>query len=157
MTPETRDTETQFDYPEELPDRLAWFTKQAGVGEIHLLYLLGVVPEGEAHVDWGKVVARHEDAAVWLEGMLYDALAVFNYDAGAMRDRLSRAPKSDDLPLPPGRRWPASGPTEDGSDFFRAWNLAAVAQLGQGGPGALPTFIAFLSQPAGAFKALWRK
>jgi hypothetical protein len=150
MTTEIERREAEFDYPEELPERFAWFVERVGIGKANLLYLLGAPSGEEGSVDWREVVTKGPDAALWLEGLLYDALAAFNYEPAAMREGLSRASSGVELPLPPGWHWNAQAPAS-------SWLPFALARLGQGGPGALPIFLAILAQPAEVFRAFRRK
>jgi len=140
----------EFEYPEALPERLGWFTREAGVGNYHILRLMGLscsVARALAATGaiWSAVVADAEEAAWWAEGMLYDALAVFDYDAAEMRRRLGQPARGDYLvPLPGG----GAVPIEDLPPPKReeAW----LGLLAQGGRVALPALIAYLSRPAEA-------
>jgi hypothetical protein len=51
-----------FDYPEGLPERLDWFTRQTGVGAYHVLRLMSRPRTAEKGVDWSAVVPETEDS-----------------------------------------------------------------------------------------------
>src|SRR5690348_12585777 len=58
------------EYPEELPDRLRWFTERLGIPPYRLLRLMGL-SRAEAEelakrpVDWDAVVARYSEESGW--------------------------------------------------------------------------------------------
>jgi hypothetical protein len=137
-----------FDYPEKLADRLAWFTRELGVGEGQILGLMGLhddVGRPKEGFDWRPVVAAHEDKAWWAEAVLYDALALFDYDVQALRRRVrERAVQDFALPAPGGTAVPAKDLPADARDR-RLLGLVA-----QGSPAALPALLAYLSFGAGS-------
>ena len=83
-------------YPEELPDRLRWFVEDLGVGQNHLLRLMGVPRDeverlAEGGVDWSWVVQHFgEERAWWAESVIRQAIVLYQCDWLALKDRLSR-------------------------------------------------------------------
>ena len=145
----TKPTGVQFSetYPEDLAERLAWFARELGVREEHLLGLLGLAPAEVpalpgGGVDWRAVVAAHENEAWWVEALLYDTLALFNYDAAALRDFLRRdSALAYDIPQPGGGSLSARSlpPAER--------HRALLLLLASGGPDARRALLAYLAEP----------
>jgi hypothetical protein len=80
--------------PEELPDRLRWFTDKLGIRPYHLLRLMGLSrPEAEelarGPVDWDAVIARYsEESAYYAEGRVMNLLQDAHWNWRALRDQL---------------------------------------------------------------------
>jgi hypothetical protein len=82
------------EFPEELPDRLRWFTDRLGIRPYHLLRLMGL-SRAEAEelargpVDWDAVIARYsEESAYWAAGRVLSLLHHPPRDWRALRDQL---------------------------------------------------------------------
>jgi hypothetical protein len=133
-------------YPEDLSERLAWFARELGVSEWRLLGLLGLtladlsaLPTGG--VDWRTAVSAHESEAWWAEGMLYDILALFDYDTGALRQHLAgSASRNYAIPRPGG------GSVPSGTLPPAERDRALLVLLSSGGPEARQALIAYLAQ-----------
>ncbi len=82
------------EYPEELPDRLRWFTERLGICPYHLLRLMGLSREeaqevGKDCVNWGAVIARYsEESAWWAADRVRDLLRDSRWNWRALRDQL---------------------------------------------------------------------
>jgi hypothetical protein len=145
----TQPASAPFDavYPEDLGERLGWFARELGVSEGRLLGLLDLTPADVAAlptggVAWDAVVAVHESAAWWAERILYDTLALFDYDAGALRQYLSR-PASADYPVPRPGGHSVRAATLPPQERDRTLRVLLAAD----GPQARQALLAYLAQP----------
>jgi hypothetical protein len=137
------------EYPEGIGERLAWFARELAIGEGRLVSLLGLVPAAApasptGGVDWQAVARDHEDEAWWAEAVLYEALALFDYDVKAMRQALSGSAARDyPVPVPGGVLVAASKLPPAERDRTLLTLLAA------GGPAGRQALIAYLAQSGG--------
>jgi hypothetical protein len=134
-------------YPEHIGDRLAWFARELGIGEGRLLSLLGLIPSAapslpSGGVDWEAVVRKHEDQAWWAEGILYDTLALFDYDARALCQFLSGSAARDGSISGPGGVPIALSELSPAERDRLLLTLVAV-----GGPVGRQALLAYLAQP----------
>jgi hypothetical protein len=94
--------------PEELPERLEWFTRRLGIELGRLLRLMGLSPDqvarleggGVTGADWDELVQQHPAQALWVEDAINQLLAAFHYDADALAHRLRRPPATGETRLP---------------------------------------------------------
>lgn len=82
-----RERATKFDqeYPESLPDRLAWWCRVLGIDRARLLRLMGLSAREarkEQDARWSDLLQKKawEEKAWWVEGKLHDLLVLFDYD-----------------------------------------------------------------------------
>jgi hypothetical protein len=138
-------------YPEELPERLRWFVEVLGVGQNHLLRLMGVVREeverlAEGGLDWRWAVKQFgEDRAWWAESVIRQAIVFYHYDWPALKERLARPLDKEFEVALPGGQFATLGslPAERRESIL-------LDQVAGGGPQATLALIAYLSQPESA-------
>jgi hypothetical protein len=142
--------EFEREYPEELPDRLRWFTERLGIQPYHLLRLMGLSrPEAEAlakgPLDWDAVIARYsEESAWWAEGTVMNLLSYYHFDWHALRERLHQPPDRSMRIYRPGG-WAVS-PDELPREERESILLTLIAE---GGPRSSAAALAYLLHPAG--------
>src|SRR5579871_1144840 len=90
-----RELATKFDreYPEALPDRLAWWCRVLGIDRSRFLRMMGLSvaqARKEQNTSWSELLKKKEweENAWWVEGKLSELLAMFDYDWKALSDRL---------------------------------------------------------------------
>jgi hypothetical protein len=137
------------EYPEELPDRLRWFTDRLGIRPYHLLRLMGLSrPEAEElarrPVNWDAVIAQYsEESAWWAEGKVMALLAGCHFNWHALRERLRQPLDRASRVLRPGG-WDIS-PDELPPEERETVLLTLIAAEGGGWS---PHLLAYLAQPS---------
>jgi hypothetical protein len=137
--------------PEDLPRRLAWFTRRLGIDPGRVLRLMGLPPDevsrlasgGLTEARWDEIVERHPVEALWVEDAINHLLAVFHYNADTLADRLKQLP-------PPGEiQVPRPGGAVVNLDDLDANDREQVLleQVARGGAGAMPALLVYLSEP----------
>lgn len=147
-----RELATKFDkeYPEALPDRLAWWCCVLGIDRSRFLRMMGMSADEarkEQNTSWSDLLKKKEceENAWWVEGKLHGLLALFDYDWKALSDRLHReadARRGDE----PSRVKRQIGdivklqfiPSDDGAETL-------LNQLARGGPESFSDLISYLS------------
>jgi hypothetical protein len=136
------------EYPEELPDRLRWFTDRLGIQPYHLLRLMGL-PRAEAEqlakgpVERAAVIDRYgEESAWWVENKVGYLVTREHDNWHAVREQLRQ-------PSPPGFRVPRPGgweilPQDLPPEERETVLLTMIADRNSGS--FLP-LLAYLSQP----------
>ena len=80
--------------PEEMTDRLRWFTDRLGIRPYHLLRLVGLSRQeaeelAKAPVDWDAVIASYSEESVWwAAGRVMSLLRDARWNWRAVRDQL---------------------------------------------------------------------
>src|SRR2546423_288558 len=83
-------------YPKTLAGRLTWFCKTLGVDRVRILRLMGMTRQQARRNQertWAEILAdpEWEDKGSWVEGLLHDALASFQYDWEGLAEYLHQA------------------------------------------------------------------
>ena len=138
--------------PEDLPERLEWFTRRLGIERGRLLRLMGLSPDqiarlergGFTEADWDELVEQHRAQALWVEDTINHLLAAFHYNADALAHRLRRPPAKGEIrvPRPGGEVVNLEDLDEKGRE------QVLFDRIAQGGGGATAALLAYLSQPS---------
>src|SRR5947209_2625195 len=80
-------------YPDSLAERLAWWAKVLGIDSIRLFRLLGLSDQEASQTPKSalpQVVEAHQDRAEFVDDLLNQLLASFDYDLPAFSEALHR-------------------------------------------------------------------
>ena len=147
-----RSLASRFDqaYPEKLPDRLDWLQHFLGINRVRLLRMMGMSAAEatkEKDTGWADLIKKGnwEDNAWWVEGKLYELLALFDYDWKALSDRLHQ--ESEIPPKEPTRLKRHKGdivklqyvPSDDGTRIL-------LNQLAKTGPESFSALLSYLAR-----------
>jgi hypothetical protein len=156
----TTELADKFDavYPEELPARLRWWSKNLDIDRVRLLRLMGMSAR-QARESKDRDLKEILKSPIWeskaqlVEGALHRLLALFHYDWHTLAER-SHNPVVPTEPAQPSRvshrkgagTRPRSMLNGDGADLL-------LRRLAEGGPQALPALLEFLASAADAHPA----
>lgn len=147
-----RSLASEFDkaYPENLPDRLEWWQHVLGINRVRLLRMMGMsAPKATKEKDtpWADLIEKGnwEENAWWVEGKLYELLAMFDYDWKALSERLHQSAETP--PKEPTRVKRHKGdilklqyvPSDDG-------NRILLNQLAKDGPESFSALLSYLAR-----------
>jgi hypothetical protein len=146
-----RELATKFDreYPETLPDRLAWWCRILGIDRPRFLRMMGLSAaqaRKEQNTGWDELLKRKhlEENAWWVEGKLSELLAMFDYDWNALSDRLHHGADAEQeeqsrVQRPDGDIVKLQyGPSNNGADTL-------LNQIASGGPESFSALISYLA------------
>ncbi len=135
-------------YPATLPERLEWLSENLRIYRPRFLRLMGLAAD-EAEMDldtpWEVMASRWEDRAWWIEELLCQLIALFDYDWKALANRLHQLAangESGRVSSPAGHmaRLPSLPPVER--------ERTLLTRIAEGGPDVLTWLIEYLTQPA---------
>ena len=153
---EARKLATKFDkeYPETLPNRLAWWCRVLGIDRPRFLRMIGMSADEankEQDTSWSDLLKKKEleENAWWVEGKLHDLLALFDYDWESLSERLHH--ETDARREERSRVKRQRGgivelqyiPSNDGAETL-------LNQLAQGGPESFSALISYLARERSA-------
>jgi len=125
-------------YPSALPSRLEWLADHLHIDRRRVLRLMGVEQPQIEHClgeSWAEVVAEREEQATWVDQLLRQLVARFQYDP----ERIASVVRSQAYQ---GKVEPLLRTPEDDRE------RVILSMIAEGGPDVMNWLLEYLSQPA---------
>jgi hypothetical protein len=138
------------DYPNSLPERLKWWSRELGIEKVRLFRLLGMSATEAKRTPWAalkRAVSERKDRAEQVDEMLGQILASYDYNLAAMKEALhphENVKNARPSPMTQLRR--DAGRLQERTPLEHRTRILLSAIAG-GGPAALSALTTYLLKP----------